>query len=128
MDAAGVSAWQPPTLAFPLVWTPLYADIAASTAAALTSLEEEGRSAEAGALRRALVLNLVLNSGWNVVFFRVHKARLAALWSGVLAVQSADLVRRCGRADRPLAVTLAPYPAWCTFATVLSVAIASRND
>ena len=54
-------AWQPPPLAFPLVWTPLYADIAATTAAALTRLEEEGRTEEAEGLRRSLALNLVLN-------------------------------------------------------------------
>ena len=28
-------SWQPPPVAFPLVWTPLYADIAATSAAAL---------------------------------------------------------------------------------------------
>jgi tryptophan-rich sensory protein len=120
-------AWQPPPVAFPLVWTPLYADIAATTAAALTALEEQGRSAEAAALRRALGLNLALNTGWSLLFFRAHRTRLSALWSGILAAQSADLARRCGRADRSLAATLAPYPAWCTFATALNAAVARRN-
>ncbi len=120
-------AWQPPPLAFPLVWTPLYADIAATTAAALTALAEQGRSDEAAALRRALALNLALNTGWSALFFRAHRTRLATVWAGVLAVQSADLARRCGRADRALAATLAPYPAWCTFATALNAAVARRN-
>src|SRR4051794_4077471 len=64
--------WDPPAVVFPLVWTPLYADIAVVTAAALTTLGEEGRHDEAASLRRALAANLVLNTGWSVVFWRVR--------------------------------------------------------
>ena len=39
--------WDPPKLAYPLVWTPLYADIAITTAAAITALEEQGLPARA---------------------------------------------------------------------------------
>ena len=41
-DALEKPPWDPPTLAYPLVWTPLYADIAVTTAAAITALEEQG--------------------------------------------------------------------------------------
>lgn len=119
--------WQPPPVAFPLVWTPLYADIAVTTAAALTALHELGREAEAASLRRALALNLALNTGWSILFFRAHRLRLSALWSGALAAQSADLARQCARADPSLRAVLAPYPAWCAFATALNAAIAHRN-
>jgi tryptophan-rich sensory protein len=43
--------------------------------------------------------------------------------AGLLAASSADLVRRAADADPKLGVALAPYPLWCTFATVLSTDI-----
>jgi tryptophan-rich sensory protein len=109
------------------VWTPLYADIAATSAAALTVLESEGRADEVLALRRALALNLVLNTGWSVLFWRVRKPWLATAWCGVLALHSAALTRRCASASPVLGAALAPYPAWCGFATTLNASIARRN-
>lgn len=116
-------SWQPPPIAFPLVWTPLYADIATTSAVALESLPAD----EAAALRRALALNLVLNTGWSVLFWRSRRPWLSTAWCAVLTASSADLARRAGRADRRLGVALAPYPAWCSFATALDAAIARRN-
>jgi tryptophan-rich sensory protein len=121
-------AWQPPPIAFPLVWTPLYADIATVTAAAITSLEAEGRNDEVADLRRALAVNLVLNTGWSVLFWQVRRPWLSTAWSGLLAAHSAALARRCARVDPSLGAALAAYPAWCGFATVLNGAIARRNN
>lgn len=120
-------SWQPPPVAFPLVWTPLYADIAATSAAALTVLESEGRTEEAVALRRELAVNLVLNTGWSVLFWRARRPWLATAWCGALAVHSAALTRRCESASPGLGAALAPYPLWCGFATTLNAAIARRN-
>ncbi len=125
--AAEKPPWQPPPIAFPLVWTPLYADIAAVTAAAITALEGEGRNDEVADLRRALAVNLVLNTGWSVLFWRVRRPWLSTVWAGVLASNSAALARRCARVDPSLGLALAPYPAWCTFATALNASIARRN-
>lgn len=119
--------WQPPPVTFGLVWTPLYADIAAVSAAVLTTLEQEGRSDEARAFRRALVANLVLNAGWSVMFWQSRRLWLSTAWCGVLTASSLDLVRRSGRVDPGLRSTLAPYPAWCAFATALNASIAQRN-
>lgn len=120
--------WTPPSVAFPLVWTPLYADIAVTGAVALTRLEQEGRHDEVAALRRALATNLVLNTGWSVLFWRVRSPWLAAAWSGLLAAHSAALVGRVGKVDASLGAALAPYPLWCGFATVLNASIAHRNS
>lgn len=122
-------SWQPPKLAFPLVWTPLYADIAATSVATLVRLEEEGRFDEAARYRRALWTNLVLNTGWSVVFWRVRRPALAALEAGVLAASSADLARRASGAGGGGGTrwALVPYAAWTGFAAVLSTAIARRN-
>lgn len=126
-DELDKPAWQPPPIAFPLVWTPLYVDIAVVTAAALTTLEGEGRNDEVADLRRALATNLVLNAGWSVLFFGLRRRWLSAAWCALLTAQSASLARRVGAVDPSLGRTLAPYPAWCGFATALNASIARRN-
>ena len=119
--------WQPPPQAFGLVWTPLYADLAASSAVALDRLEQSGREAERSSYVRALGANLVLNAAWGWLFWRARRPWLAAAECAALAVSSADLVRRTARVDRRAGAALAPYPAWCAFATALSTSIARRN-
>jgi benzodiazapine receptor len=120
--------WDPPTLAYPLVWTSLYADLALVSAAALTTLEGEGRNDEVAALRRALAVNLVLNTGWSVLFWRARRPWVSTAWCAVLSAHSAGLVRRVGSVDASLGAALAPYPAWCVFATALNGSIARRNS
>lgn len=120
-------SWQPPGWAFPLVWTPLYADIAATSGAVLAELDESGRDAEAAAYRRALALNLVLNAGWSVVFFGAKRLRTAVPVAVALAASSTDLARRAGRVKRSHGVALAPYAAWTSFATVLNAEVARLN-
>ncbi len=121
-------SWQPPPIAFPLVWTPLYADIAVTVAAALTRLEEEGRTDEAEGLRRSLALNLVLNTGWSVLFWRVRRPWLSTVWCGVLTWQGLFVARRLQQVDPALHNAWAPYPTWCLFATALNASIARRNS
>jgi tryptophan-rich sensory protein len=119
--------WQPPPPAYGLVWTPLYADLAVASARALDGLAAAGRSRQVRGFRAALAADLVLNAGWNVLFFRARRPWLAAAECGLLTVSAADLVRRTAAVDRRAALALAPYPAWCAFATALTVAIARRN-
>jgi tryptophan-rich sensory protein len=119
--------WQPPPVAFPLVWTPLYADIAASSAAVLNAYDRTGDTAGRNAYLRALGTNLALNTAWSIVFWRVRRPWAAAAEAALLAASSADLARRAGRVNRGAGIGLSPYAAWCAFATALSVAIARRN-
>lgn len=142
--------WQPPALAFPIVWTALYADLAVSSAVALDSVAPgsvaldrtagpadgpqpgrgesvEDRKRSLRAYRRALAANFVLNAGWSWLFWRSRRPWLAAGEAAVLAVSSADLVRRTYRLHRGAGVALAPYALWCGFATALSTAIARLN-
>ena len=120
-------AFQPPGAVFPVVWTALYTDIAVTTATASDRLRERGDAEGTRALHRALGVNLVLNASWSWVFFRFHRLGPAVAVAGALAASSADLTRRVARADRRAGTALAPYAAWCTFATVLSAAIWRRN-
>lgn len=72
-------------------------------------------------------MNLALNAGWSRLFWRSRRPWLAAAECAVLAVSSADLVRRTSRASRGAGLALAPYAAWCAFATALSTTIAVKN-
>lgn len=120
-------SWQPPALAFPLVWTPLYAAIAGVSASVIRTFEDGGNPTEAAAYRRALAVNLALNAGWNVIFWRSRSLGLAAVEAAGLAASSADLTRRAASAGRGHAAFLAPYAVWTGFAAALSTAIARRN-
>ena len=125
--------WQPPAIAFPVVWTALYADLAVSSAVALDSsdgADDAGsttRQQELTAYRSALVANLVLNASWSWLFWRARRPWLAAAECAVLTASSVDLVRRTYKLDRRAGVALAPYAAWCGFATALSTAVARLN-
>ncbi|OBI93840.1 TspO protein [Mycobacterium alsense] len=119
--------YQPPSAVFPVVWTTLYTDIAATSAVTIDRFRAAGRDDKARGYIAALGANLVLNAGWSWLFFRYHKLGASALGAAVLAASSADLVRRAAEADPRAAAALAPYPAWCGFATVLSADIWRLN-
>ena len=54
--------YQPPGAAFPVVWTTLYGDIAASSAVAIDRLRAAGRDDKARRFAAALGVNLLLNA------------------------------------------------------------------
>lgn len=117
----------PPNLVFPIAWTALYVDIAATSAAVIDRFRADGQQAKARGYIAALGTNLVLNAGWSWVFFGKRRLAPAAVTAAVLALSSADLTRRAADADTKLGAALVPYPLWCTFATVMSADIWRLN-
>ena len=116
-------SYQPPGVAFPLVWTTLYGDIAASSAVAIARLRATRQHDKANRYIAALGVNLFLNAGWSWLFFRYHKLGASALGAAALAASSADLVRRTAEADTRAGLALSPYAVWCWFATFLATHI-----
>ena len=116
-------AIQPPAIAFPVVWTTLYAAIAGASAVVL----DEADPRTARSYRRALGANLVLNGSWSWVFFKAHRIGPAIGVAAALTASSADLARRSGRVDRRAGRALLPYTAWCAFATLLTAAVRRVN-
>jgi tryptophan-rich sensory protein len=132
----GVETWYPrlrkpryipPSAVFPIAWTTLYADIAVTSAATIDKFMRNGEEAKARAYIGALGANLVLNASWSWLFFKAHKLGPSAVAAGALAVSSADLARRSAAADPKLGAALAPYPLWCSFATLMSTDIWRLN-
>jgi uncharacterized protein YbjT (DUF2867 family)/tryptophan-rich sensory protein len=119
--------WQPPPVAFPVVWTALYTDIAASSAAALNAYDKAGDTRGRSAYLKAFGTNLALNAAWSAVFWRSRRPWAAAAHAALLTASSADLARRAGQSSKGAGIALSPYAVWCGFATVLSAAIARRN-
>jgi translocator protein len=120
-------SYVPPDWVFPLAWTTLYTDMAATSAVTVDRLRNTGQRR---ALRRyivALSINLSLNAGWSWLFFKYRKLGLSALGAGVLAVSTADLNRRTAQAAPRAGFALLPYPLWCVFAFLLSVRIWRLN-
>ena len=117
---------QPPGPVFGIVWTTLYTDIAIASSVVLDRLPKTDPEA-AAAYRRALAVNLILNTSWSWVFFKGHQLVPAIGVAAALAGSSIDLARRAGRRDRSLGIALAASAAWCSFATVLTAAIWRRN-
>jgi tryptophan-rich sensory protein len=119
--------FQPPGFAFPVVWTLLYGTTALGAAGTMTKLREQGRTSEADAFRTAHRINLALNAGWSGAFFRSHSLGFATVWAAILAASSADLARRAKDVSPTDAAPFVAYAVWCSFATVLSGAVAGLN-
>lgn len=120
-------SWNPPNAVFPVTWTVLYSDIAVVTGLTLAELREQARDAEGRRYLTAVVINLVLNGGWSWAFFQAKNPAVSAVWAGVLAASSTDLVRRTWRVRRVKGAALSPYAAWAIFATALSAEIWRLN-
>ncbi len=114
--------YQPPSAAFPPVWTALYALMA-------TSGYRVWRS-RSPARRRALALwsaQLALNGAWSPVFFGARRPRAAlGVLAALLPVVGA-YAWTARRVDRAAAVLMLPYLGWSGFALVLNASIVRRN-
>jgi tryptophan-rich sensory protein len=116
-------SFQPPAVAFPVVWTALYASIIGASVAAQAATDDAGRAS----YRRALAANMALNAAWPWAFFRFHRLGPAAVVAAALAASSGDLARRAGAARPAAGAALVPYVVWTVFATVLTVTIRRLN-
>ncbi len=115
--------WQPPAVAFPLVWTPVYVAIAYGTG----RMVDEARPEERPGLLALTATNLVANAGWNWAFFRGRSPASGLTVIAALNGLNVALVRRAAAVDRRAAAALLPYAAWVGFATALNTSIWRRN-
>lgn len=116
--------WQPPTLAFPVVWTALYGLIGWAGGQALTAEQDEEQRRRLAAV---LAADLAVNAGWCWVFFTARRTGAGLATIVVLDALNVELVRRAWAADSRAGKALLPYTAWSAFATVLNGDIWRRN-
>lgn len=116
-------AWQPPPIAFPLVWTPLYGLIAWGTGRAI----DKAPAGDRGRVQALTVADLVANAGWNWAFFARQSPASGMAVILTLDALNVALLREAARHDRTAAAALAPYVAWTGFATLLNFSLWRRN-
>lgn len=115
-------SWQPPGQVFGPVWGVLYA----AQAVAAWLVWKRGGSASRPALRLHGA-QLLLNAGWSLLFFGMHRLSWALVEIAVLWVAIAATIRAFRRHSRGAAWLLVPYLAWVSFASVLTWEIWRRN-
>jgi benzodiazapine receptor len=115
--------YNPPQIAFPIVWTALYALIAVSGA----RIWDSPPSAERTRALRLWSVQLATNVKWTWHFFGQHRPRLALLDVLILEAFISSYIAAARKVDTPAAVCFYPYAAWIAFAAVLNADIALRN-
>ena len=121
--------WAPPGWLFGPVWTVLY--VLMGVAAWLVWREPVVPGSAPDAIRRRglvlFVAQLVLNALWTWIFFAWRAGAWAFAEIVVLWLLIATTMALFGRVRRPAAWLLAPYLAWVTYATALTLALWRAN-
>lgn len=118
-------AWTPPNAVFGPVWTTLY--VLMAVAAWLVWRRAAATGAPVG---RALAWHgaqLLLNLGWSVLFFALHRTGLASVEILVMLVALVGTARAFARHSRLAAWLILPTIAWVAYATALSWAVFLLN-
>ena len=115
--------FQPPTLAFPVAWTILYAMLGFALAIVLSARGSQLRVYAVALFAIAFAINLC----WSPVFFGMHQPTLGfAVLIGMLAAAIAATVA-FWRVRRAAGLLMLPYLAWLVFAGALNWEIIRLN-
>ena len=106
----------PPTLAFKLVWTLLYAMMGLAFALVCSAWGARGRMAAIV----AFIVQLALNLAWSPLFFGAHQITAALVLILVLDLAVAVTIVLFWRIRTVAGLLLVPYLAWILFASVLT--------
>ena len=117
-------AWNPPPAAFGIIWTIIFALIAAAGVAAWRATPDSNSS---DTLIGLFAANGFLNVSWTVLFFQLHRpdlamGELALFWCSIVA-----MIVVFGRYSRTAALLLVPYLVWVTIAGVLNWQVIQLN-
>ncbi|MES1989692.1 MAG: TspO/MBR family protein [Pseudomonadota bacterium] len=114
----------PANWVFPVVWNLLFFLMGLS--AWLVWCAAGGLN-EAGLALSLFAGQLMLNFTWSVLFFGLHRPDLATFEIIVLVAAIVLTIRCFWALSRLAALLLAPYLAWCLFATWLTASVWSLN-
>lgn len=114
-----------PKIVFPIVWTILYALL--SVALFLTIRHRKAMPKGSGILIALYIANIVLNSAWSPVFFklRMPKAALALTLAMIALASTIIALHAKQRAYLPMALVV-PYLAWLLFASYLNILVIKK--
>ena len=123
-ESLRLPSWNPPPPAFGLIWTVVFALIAAAGVNAWRAAPD---SRSADSLIGLFALNGALNVMWTVLFFQLRRpdwafVELVMLWLSIVV-----LIVVCARHSRSAALLLLPYLAWVTIASLLNWQVIQLN-
>lgn len=116
--------WTPPRMAFPIVWTIIFALAAASGVAAWRGAPN---AKAADTVVGLFALNGFLNILWSLLFFRLQRPDWAMAELVLLELSILMLIVYCGRFSRLAAVLLVPYAIWVATAGWLNWQVVQLN-
>jgi benzodiazapine receptor len=116
--------WQPPDWAFGPAWAIIMALVA--TGGAL-GWQAATNARQHGLLIALFLINGTLHVTWSLLFFRLRRPDWALVEVALFWVSIAALVVALWPISHRAALSLGPYLAWVSFATMLNLAIVRLN-
>lgn len=119
-----IPSWAPPASAISTIWTILYVCIATSISLVWTTLRPTKNQ---WPLVTLFAANLILNFGWNFLFFVTHLLGVAFIEMLVLEVTILALIWILWPMSRLAAYLMMPYALWVILAAYLNYTIFRLN-
>lgn len=117
-ETAAKSAFTPPAILFPIVWTILYALMGIGAARVWLSPASQERTRGIA----VFFIQLAVNFFWSIIFFNLQAYGFAFLWIVALWILIALMILLFKESDPVAAWLQIPYLAWVTFAAYLTYA------
>lgn len=107
----------PPNLAFPIMWTLLYALIGAAG----FYIWQSRKDGTAGRQRLSIfMVYMALNWSWSFIFFTQEQLFIGLLWILVMNIAALALIAISWKPQRRVAVLMIPPVCWTLFAALLN--------
>lgn len=123
-DTLSKPTWNPPAYLFAPVWTTLYLLMGISLGIIWNNNATELNKRNAYFL---FGLQLFLNFGWSIIFFKIHSPAFALLDIILMVITIIITIVSFSKFSKLAAWLLVPYIAWVSFATILNFAIWNLN-
>jgi benzodiazapine receptor len=117
-------SWTPPGSVIGTVWTVIYL---LTMVSALITWNRIPKDSIFYAVALTFIINAILNAGWSLVFFRMHKIGLAVSVAALLELSVLVLIFLLWNKSKLASALLFPYAGWVIFATYLNTVIWRMN-
>lgn len=133
-ESLDLPSFQPPSIAFPVVWTTLYVTMAISMIIVWHYTKDydnyvEERTHDIGrfGVYSLWALNLALNLAWTLIFFQAHSPLAAGIEILLLLLTTIGIIVVSWPINRLASLMIVPYAIWVSYATALTWTIYHDN-